>query len=107
MTQVNAPEFVRHPKLIAWVEEIAKLTKPAKIEWCDGSEEENQRYIDLMIANGTMQALNQDKHPGSYLAILILLTLLVLKVAHISAQKNKKMQARQTTGKHLLKCVRV
>ena len=61
MTQVNAPEFVRHPKLIAWVEEIAKLTKPAKIEWCDGSEEENQRYIDLMIANGTMQALNQEK----------------------------------------------
>jgi phosphoenolpyruvate carboxykinase (GTP) len=52
---VNAPEFVRHPKLIAWVEEIAKLTKPAKIEWCDGSEE-YQRYIDLMIANGTMQA---------------------------------------------------
>ena len=68
MTQVNAPEFVRHPKLIAWVEEIAKLTKPAKIEWCDGSAEEYQRLIDLMIANGTMQALNQEKHPGSYLA---------------------------------------
>ena len=68
MTQVNAPEFVRHPKLIAWVEEIAKLTQPAKIEWCDGSAEEYQRLIDLMIANGTMQALNQDKHPGSYLA---------------------------------------
>ncbi|KCZ13110.1 hypothetical protein K034_4195 [Acinetobacter baumannii 42057_3] len=31
MTTVNAPEFVRHPKLIAWVEEIANLTKPAKI----------------------------------------------------------------------------
>jgi phosphoenolpyruvate carboxykinase (GTP) len=62
MTQVNAPEFVRHPKLIAWVEEIAKLTKPAKIEWCDGSEEEYQRLIDLMIANGTMQKLNEEKH---------------------------------------------
>ncbi len=68
MTTVNAPEFVRHPKLIAWVEEIANLTKPAKIEWCDGSEEESQRLIDLMIANGTMQKLNQEKHPGSYLA---------------------------------------
>ncbi|RSR61661.1 phosphoenolpyruvate carboxykinase (GTP), partial [Acinetobacter baumannii] len=68
MTTVNAPEFVRHPKLIAWVEEIANLTKPAKIEWCDGSEEEYQRLIDLMIANGTMQKLNQEKHPGSYLA---------------------------------------
>ncbi len=68
MTQVNAPEFVRHPKLIAWVEEIAKLTKPAKIEWCDGSAEEYQRLIDLMIANGTMLALNPEKHPGSYVA---------------------------------------
>ena len=57
MTTVNAPEFVRHPKLIA-----------CKIEWCDGSEEEYQRLIDLMIANGTMQKLNQEKHPGSYLA---------------------------------------
>ncbi|AOA57740.1 phosphoenolpyruvate carboxykinase (GTP) [Acinetobacter larvae] len=68
MTKVNAPEFVRHPQLIAWVEDVAKLTKPAKIEWCDGSAEEYQRLIDLMIANGTMQALNQEKHPGSYLA---------------------------------------
>src|SRR5690606_7127236 len=68
MTQVNAPEFVRHPKLIAWVEEIAKLTTPAIIEWCDGSAEEYQRYIDLMIANGTMQALNQESGPGSHLA---------------------------------------
>ncbi|MFB2539535.1 MULTISPECIES: phosphoenolpyruvate carboxykinase (GTP) [unclassified Acinetobacter] len=68
MTPMNTPEFVRHPQLIAWVEKIAQLTKPAKIEWCDGSQEEYQRLIDLMIANGTMQKLNEEKHPGSYLA---------------------------------------
>ncbi|WLF84643.1 phosphoenolpyruvate carboxykinase (GTP) [Moraxella sp. ZY210820] len=68
MTTVNAPEFVRHPALVQWVEKIAQLTKPAKIEWCDGSDEEYQRLIDLMIANGTMKALNQEKHPNSYLA---------------------------------------
>ena len=68
MNPVNAPAYVRHPQLIAWVQEIANLTKPARIEWCDGSEEEYQRLIDLMIANGTMRALNQEKHPGSYLA---------------------------------------
>lgn len=68
MTQVNAPEFVRHPKLIKWVEEIAALTQPDRIEWCDGSDEENQRLLDLMVANGTMQKLNEEKHPGSYLA---------------------------------------
>lgn len=68
MTTVNAPEFVRHPALIQWVEKIAQLTKPAKIEWCDGSDEENQRLLDLMIANGTMKKLNQEKQPDSYLA---------------------------------------
>lgn len=68
MTQMNTPEFVRHPQLIAWVEKIAALTKPANIEWCDGSDAEYQRLIDLMIANGTMKKLNQEKHPGSYLA---------------------------------------
>ena len=47
--KITAPDFVRHQALIHWVAEIAALTKPAAIEWCDGSEEENQRLIDLMI----------------------------------------------------------
>ncbi len=67
-THIQAPDFVRHSALIDWVANIAALTRPANIEWCDGSDEENQRLIDLMIANGTMQKLNQDKHPDSYLA---------------------------------------
>lgn len=67
-TTVTAPDFVRHQALINWVNDIAKLTKPANIEWCDGSEEENQRLLDLMIANGTMIKLNDEKHPNSYLA---------------------------------------
>ncbi|MDO4250848.1 MAG: phosphoenolpyruvate carboxykinase (GTP) [Moraxella sp.] len=67
-THIQAPDFVRHSALIDWVANIAALTRPANIEWCDGSDEENQRLIDLMIANGTIQKLNQDKHPDSYLA---------------------------------------
>lgn len=66
--KITAPDFVRHQALIHWVAEIAALTKPAAIEWCDGSEEENQRLIDLMIKNGTMIKLDEDKHPNSYLA---------------------------------------
>ncbi len=68
MTPVNAPDFVRHPKLIAWVEQIAALTKPARIEWCDGSDTENQRLLDLMVSSGMMKKLNEAKRPGSYLA---------------------------------------
>lgn len=105
MTTVNAPEFVRHPKLIAWVEEIANLTKPAKIEWCDGSEEEYQRLIDLMIANGTMQKLNQENILVLILQILTHLTLHVLKTVLTSALKIK-MLVRQTTGKTQLLCVK-
>ena len=67
-TIVNAPEFVRHQALVNWVNEIAQLTKPAAIEWCDGSDEEYNRLINLMIDNGTMVKLNQEKHPNSYLA---------------------------------------
>ncbi|UNU73141.1 phosphoenolpyruvate carboxykinase (GTP) [Moraxella nasovis] len=66
--QVAAPNFVRHQSLINWVNDIAKLTKPAKIEWCDGSDEEYNRLINLMIDNGTMIKLNDEKHPNSYLA---------------------------------------
>ncbi len=69
MTTMNtAPEFVRHQALINWVNDIAKLTKPKNIEWCDGSQEEYDRLINLMIDNGTMVKLNEEKHPDSYLA---------------------------------------
>lgn len=68
MTAVNAPDFVKHQSLIDWVQTIADLTKPANVVWCDGSEQENQQLIELMIANGTMQKLSDDKHPNSYLA---------------------------------------
>ena len=69
MTTVNSvPAFVRHQGLIDWVSRVAELTNPAKIEWCDGSEEEYNRLINLMIDNGTMIKLNEEKHPKSYLA---------------------------------------
>ena len=57
-----------HPKLIAWVREIAELTQPAEVYWCDGSTEEYNRLAQLLIDKGTFVRLNEDKRPGSYYA---------------------------------------
>jgi phosphoenolpyruvate carboxykinase (GTP) len=50
-----------------WVEESARLTKPLKIVWCDGSQAENERVTQEMLRDGTYIELNQKTYPGSYL----------------------------------------
>ena len=54
--------------LLRWVEKIAGLTKPAKIHWVTGTQEENDRLCAEMVANGTMVRLNQKLWPGCYYA---------------------------------------
>jgi len=53
-------------KLIRWVNEWADICQPDKIHWCDGSDEENQMLLDMMVENGSSIKLNEDKRPGSY-----------------------------------------
>ncbi|WP_404415185.1 phosphoenolpyruvate carboxykinase (GTP) [Brevundimonas vesicularis] len=57
-----------HAGLIAWVEQIAALTKPAKVHWCDGSEAEKEAITADLLAKGTLKALDQTKRPGCYYA---------------------------------------
>ena len=59
---------IKNAYLQNWVNEIAQLTKPAHIHICDGSEDENQKLIDLMVSGGTLRKLNEEKRPNSYLA---------------------------------------
>ena len=51
----------------AWVAEAARLTKPEKIVFCEGSEAENQAILEEMLTNGNSFRLNESSFPNSYL----------------------------------------
>jgi phosphoenolpyruvate carboxykinase (GTP) len=66
--RLNAPAYVKNARLLAWVAEIAALTEPEYIHWCDGSQDEYERLCQRLVEAGTMRRLNPAKRPGSYLA---------------------------------------
>ena len=53
--------------LETWVDEVAAITKPSKIHWVDGSQEENDRLVAEMVAKGTLSPLHEKKYPNCYL----------------------------------------
>jgi phosphoenolpyruvate carboxykinase (GTP) len=68
MSEMTAPP-TQNKKLVAWVEEIAALTKPESIYWCDGSAEEYDRLCQTLVDAGTFERLSEAKRPNSYLAL--------------------------------------
>jgi len=58
----------KNKRLLAWVQEVAELTTPDRIEWCDGSNAEWDRLTQELVASGTLTPLNSEKRPNSFLA---------------------------------------
>ena len=57
-----------HRRLLAWVAEVAELTEPEAIYWCDGSDAEWAQLTDTLVETGTLIRLNPDAKPNSFLA---------------------------------------
>ncbi len=66
MIEATAP--TSHAALLAWVEEIAALTRPERIHWFDGSDEEFEALCQTLLDAGTFEPLDPVKHPGCFLA---------------------------------------
>ena len=67
--RLNVPAYVKHPRLVAWVAEMAALTEAAEVYWCDGSQAEYDRLCAALVASGTFKKLNPVLRPNSFLAL--------------------------------------
>src|SRR5213082_1376585 len=69
ISQTNpAVPLTKNEHLLRWVEKMAELTRPDRIHWVDGSQEEYDQLCEEMVASGTLIRLNQDLWPGCFLA---------------------------------------
>lgn len=53
--QIGAPSYVKNQKLIQWVQEIATLTEPEQVHWCDGSITEYDALCELLVKAGSLK----------------------------------------------------
>ncbi|MFW6599128.1 phosphoenolpyruvate carboxykinase (GTP) [Propionibacteriaceae bacterium Y2011] len=60
------PTPTTHHELLAWVAEVAALTTPDRVVWCDGSDAEWQRLTDELVETGTLVRLNPEVRPDSF-----------------------------------------
>ncbi|WP_043679775.1 phosphoenolpyruvate carboxykinase (GTP) [Streptomyces xylophagus] len=67
---IAAPPVIptEHKELVSWVNEIAELTQPDSVVWCDGSEAEYDRLSEELVRKGTFKKLDPIKRPNSYYA---------------------------------------
>ncbi len=66
--KMDYPAYVKHPKLLAWIEDMVALCKPDSVYWCDGSQEEYDELCEKLVEAGTFIRLNPELRPNSFLA---------------------------------------
>jgi phosphoenolpyruvate carboxykinase (GTP) len=62
-----SPSVTSNPKLRAWIDEVTGMLKPDSVRWCDGSPEEYQEMLRLMVDTGVAMWLDPAKRPNSIL----------------------------------------
>jgi phosphoenolpyruvate carboxykinase (GTP) len=65
---LQTPSYVKNAALIAWVADMAAVTQPDAIHWCDGSQAEYDRLCQQLVVAGVFKRLNSAKRPNSFLA---------------------------------------
>jgi phosphoenolpyruvate carboxykinase (GTP) len=60
------PEPTTNQKLLDWVKEVEEMCTPDQVVWCDGSKEEYDRLMQLMVDAGMATKLNEEKRPNSF-----------------------------------------
>jgi phosphoenolpyruvate carboxykinase (GTP) len=66
-TATAVPAPTKNAKLLAWIDDAAKMTQPDQIQWCDGSQNEYDRMFEIMLQTGTAERLNESIRPNSFL----------------------------------------
>jgi phosphoenolpyruvate carboxykinase (GTP) len=66
---IENPSLTSNRQLLGWVEEVAALTQPDAVHWCDGSAEEYDDLCQALVDAGTFERLSDAKRPNSYLAL--------------------------------------
>jgi phosphoenolpyruvate carboxykinase (GTP) len=66
--EISVPEYIKHERLRAWVQEMMELCKPERVHFCDGSQEEYNALCAGLVEAGTFVKLDERKRPNSYLA---------------------------------------